>query len=98
MIRTDSKLWADRVSRLEAYHDLIKRFLFEASRKQKVQYNKRRVDVKFSVGDLVYKKTHYQSDAGKRFSAKLAKPYTEPHKIVKVVSPQVYIISYINSM
>jgi len=52
-------------------------------------YNKKRRDVSFQVGDLVWKRTYVQSAGGKHFSAKLAPKY-ERCKVVKKLSPLVY--------
>lgn len=76
--------------RLGAYHDLIKRFLCKASTKQAKQYNLNRVESNFKVGDLVLRKDHPLSDAGKYFSAKLAKTFSGPYKIVRQLSKNVF--------
>ena len=91
-ISSDPKIWGDRMLRLQAYHDLIRRFLFKASARQAKYYNKGRKKVRFQLGDPIMKKEHYLSSAGKRFSAKLAHPFSGPHKVTKVVSPNVYEI------
>ena len=82
--------WADRMSRLEAYHDLIKRHLTVASLNQAKYYNRGRRDIQFKEGDLVMRKEHHLSSANKKFAGKLASPFSGPHPIEKVVSPQVY--------
>ena len=91
-ISTDPKVWADRMLRLEAYHDLIRRFLFKASVKHAKYYNKGRKKVKFQVGDKIMKREHHLSSGGKRFSAKLARPFSGPHNVSKKISPNVYEI------
>lgn len=76
--------------RLGAYHDLIKRFLHKASKRQVTQYNNDRSDHDFKVGDSVMRKDHPLSNAGNYFSAKLAKTFSGPYKIVRQLSKNVF--------
>lgn len=61
----DPKFWLERMRRLGAYQDLIKRFLFKALSRQAEGYNKGKREVEFKVGDLVMRRDHHLSDAGK---------------------------------
>ncbi|XP_077536188.1 uncharacterized protein LOC144148542 [Haemaphysalis longicornis] len=55
---------------------------------QTSQYDKRRRDVQFSMGDLVLKRTHPLSDASKGFTASLAHRWDGPYTVVEDVSEQ----------
>jgi len=87
---SDERTWEDRITRLSAFHDLIKRYLYDASSRQARYYNRGRRDIRYSVGDLVMRKEHYLSKGDRNFAAKLAPVFSGPYKIVEVLSPQVY--------
>lgn len=57
--------------------------------KNKKYYDKNKVDIKFSVGDIVYKRNFRLSDAANYFSAKLA-PAFIPCRVLKKISDLVY--------
>ena len=82
--------WSDHISRLEAYHDLVKRFLSNASSRQAKYYNKGRRKVRYKIGQLVMKREHYLSSAVKHFSGKLASLFSGPYRISEIISPTVY--------
>ena len=86
----DPKCWLDRIRRIGAYHDLIKRSLHKSSKRQAKNYNVGRVEAKFKVGDLVMRKDHHLSNANTCFSAKLAKPFSGPYKIIRQISNNVF--------
>ena len=88
--KQDPKFWLDRVKRISAYQDLVKRFLSSASKQQAKSYNVGRKDVGFKIGDLVLRRDHPLSNAAKHFSASLAKKFSGPYKIKKVISQNVY--------
>ena len=90
LAHSDPEFWADRVRRLEAYHDLILRHLSSASHSQAKSYNKGRIDHNFKVGDLVLRKDHKLSSALKKESAKLFSPYSGPYKIKDQISRNVF--------
>ena len=48
--------------------------------------------MQFNVGDLVLRKQHSLSNAARAFSAKLDVRYAGPFKILKVLSPEVYLL------
>lgn len=60
---------------------------YERSRKT---YNLRHRDVRFDIGQRVWKRNYAISDASKYFSAKLAPKFVGPFVISKVVSPWTY--------
>lgn len=88
--KKDPSFWSDRLNRLSAYQDLVKRALTSASKKQSKIYNKKRLDVEFKVGDLVMRKDHPLSKAANYFSASLAKKFSGPYKIESRISQNVY--------
>ena len=92
----DPKFWLDRIRRLGAYQDLIKRFLFKSSNRQATSYNKNRQEPEFKVGDLVMRKDHQLSNAGRHFAAKLAKTYSGPYKILEQLSKNVFKLETAN--
>ena len=86
----EPKVWLDRLRRLDALRDLVGKYIDAAKVKQEGYYNRGRKDIQFFVGDQVMRKTHYLSDASKKFSAKLAPKYEGPFTIVRKLSPVVY--------
>lgn len=54
-------------------------------------YNQHRRDIEFEVGDTVWRRTHFRSDAAKRFSYKLA-PRFEKCKVIEKFSKLVYLL------
>ena len=81
--------WKNRVSRLHALRDLVSKFQFEASEKQAKYYNAIRREVKFNIGDLVWKRKKILSSAVNFEAAKLAKNLTARYCITKLRSPVV---------
>lgn len=73
----------------------IKKRLLHAHRVNSSRYNLRRRDVKFRVGDRVWRKNFVLSNAAQDFSSKLAPKYV-PCIIRKVLSPLVYNLEDIN--
>ena len=81
--------WKNRVSRLHALRDHVSKFQFEASEKQAKYYNAMRREVKFNIGDLVWKRKKILSSAVNFVAAKLAKKFDGPYRITKLRSPVV---------
>ena len=81
--------WKNRVSRLHALRDLVSKFQFEASEKQAKYYNATRREVKFNIGDLVWKRKKILSSAINFVAAKLVKKFDGPYRITKLRSPVV---------
>lgn len=67
----------------------VRQKLLHAHAENSTRYNLRRRVAKYSVGDIVWKKTHIQSDAEKFKMSKLAPKY-EKCRVTKVLSPLVY--------
>ena len=88
--RSDPEFWAERMRRIEAYHDLVLRYLSSASQIQANSYNKGRREISFKVGDLVLRREHPLSNAAKNYSAKLVPPYSGPYKIKARISRNVF--------
>ena len=88
----DPNVWGDRLKRLDALRDLVSKYIDAAREKQEGYYNRGRKDIRFFVGDQVMRRTHYLSDASKKFSAKLAPKYEGPYTVVETLSPVVYML------
>lgn len=74
---------------LKSIFEQVRSHLLKAHGTNAKYYNLRRRSAKFSVGDIVWKRTYVQSDALKFKMAKLAPKY-EKCRIKKVLSPLVY--------
>lgn len=68
----------------------IKERVTKAAERNKKYYDLRHRDVRYEIGDKVYRRNFPQSDATKHFSAKLAPKFVGPFVIFKKVSPWVY--------
>lgn len=74
---------------LKDIFEKVRQKLLQAHAENTTRYNLRRRDARFSVGDIVWKRTHILSDASKFQMSKLAPKY-EKCKVIKVLSPLVY--------
>ena len=83
--------WTERLKRLAALRELVKRHIDKEREKQTVRYNRGKRATFFSR-DLVLRRTHKLSSAVNQFNAKLAAKYDGPYKIVEVLSPSVYVL------
>lgn len=83
-------VWIDRVKRLSAIRDLVKKHLDLAYARQAKYYDKRHLASSYSVGDKVLRRTHHLSKGDKHFSAKLAEPFKGPCLIENKISELVY--------
>lgn len=81
--------YAGEFGTLQGIFDKVREQLLKAHAKNANNYNARRRDAKFSVGDIVWKATYALSDAQKYKTAKLAPKY-EKCRITRVLSPLVY--------
>ena len=70
--------------------DLITHHLDISSDRQAKYYNQKRRDVRFNIGDVVWRKSHVLSSATDYITRKLAPKYEGPFKVIKVLSPVVY--------
>ncbi|XP_031783173.1 uncharacterized protein LOC116416909 [Nasonia vitripennis] len=91
-LQLDPAVWQDRMKRLDALRELVAKFIDNARNKQGETYNRRRRLTNFAVGDMVLRRTHYQSKAAESFSAKLAPKFEGPFRITEQKSPTVYIL------
>jgi len=66
----------------------------EAAKAQKHHYYLRKRDRKPGVGQIVWCKTHYLSNAAEKFNGKLAPKYDGPRKVTSFLSPLIVIIKY----
>ena len=57
--KLEPSVWEDRLKRLDALRDLVSKHMDKARRTQERYYDKGRRDVRFGVGDLVLRKTHF---------------------------------------
>lgn len=80
----------DRTSNLAKLREYVKKRLKEASERTRKQYNLRRRQVDYNVGDWVWKKQYVLSDAPNYFTAKLAGKFSGPYKVRKKVGYCVY--------
>lgn len=83
--------YADQLRGLEPTFQKVEEELKKAHAYNAKYYNRHRRDVEFDVGDLIWKRTHYRSDANKYFSSKLAPRY-ERCQIVEKLSRLVYVV------
>lgn len=88
----DSSFQADNLPEL---YKTVQSRLFKAYQKNAHRYNLRKRDLRFKVGDRVWKKNFVLSDASNKFSAKLAPKYI-PCIVNKVISPLVYNLRGLN--
>lgn len=68
---------------LQEAHDHARALLSENHEHQKHDYDLKRQQVSYQIGDLVRVKTHPRSDALASFTAKLAPLYTGPYRVTQ---------------
>ncbi|XP_066585575.1 uncharacterized protein [Prorops nasuta] len=90
ILRSDPENWVARLKRLPLIHDIVQVEIEKASARQARYYNRGRRDVRYQVGDVVWRRGRPLSSAADNFAAKLAPSYEGPFKIVRVISPVVY--------
>lgn len=79
----------EHMEKIKELCTIAKRQLQIASQQQAKYYNLRRRTWTPSVGETVYKKNHYLSNAANAFAAKLSKPFSGPYTVVNYISPTV---------
>ena len=84
--------WEDRIKRLPALRDLVAHHLDLTWDRQAKYYNRHRRDIRYSVVDIVWWRTHVLSSAVDYIARKLSPKYAGPFKVIKVISPVVYEI------
>lgn len=80
---------SEQGQRMEEFCEAAKRHLVQASATQAKWYNRRRRDWCPEVGESVYKKNHYLSNATNNFCAKLAPAYSGPYTVINYISPTI---------
>lgn len=81
---------SDRVANLQKLRDFVKKRLEKASDRSRKQYNLRRRDVSYNVGDVVWKRQYVLSDAPNYFTAKLAGKFSGPYRVRKKIGYCIY--------
>lgn len=87
--------YAETLGLLSPIFDKVQALLIKAHSRNAKLYNLRRKSAEFNVGDVVWRKTYYQSDKDKHFSKKLAPKYLKCRITVKR-SPVVYELEDMN--
>lgn len=85
-----------RALELEKVFEAVRKKLEQARTQTQKQYNLRRRDVKYDVGDRVWKREHVQSDSANYFSAKLAPKFGGPYVVHRKLSPWTYELEDLN--
>lgn len=84
--------WAERMKKLQAVRDFVTKNIDKAQQLQEKQYNKEKRDVRFIVGDKVWRREFVLSNAANNMKAKLVAKYFGPYSISEVLSPTVYLL------
>lgn len=69
--------YAENLGALQKIFDKVQLALIKAHSRNSTNYNLRRKNVEFNVGDVIWKRTFYQSDKDKRFCKKLAPKFVK---------------------
>ncbi|KAL7296583.1 hypothetical protein TKK_0010012 [Trichogramma kaykai] len=85
------EMWADRMSRLPAIYDFVRKNLATANEKQTRYYNANRKAISFEINDLVVRKNHTLSSKVDKRAKKLDPKYRSS-KIIKKISPVIYMV------
>lgn len=81
--------YAENLGALQKIFDKVQLSLNKAHSRNSTNYNLRRKNVEFNVGDIIWKRTFYLSDKDKKFSKKLAPKFVKC-RIVEKKSKLVY--------
>lgn len=81
--------YADNLGKLSDIFDKVQALLIQSHSRNAGPYNLRRKPAEFKEGDIVWKRTFFQSDKDKFFTKKLAPKYAK-FRIIKKRSPLVY--------
>lgn len=83
IIFTPRDSYAENLGVLHKIFDKVQLSLIKAHSRNSASYNLRRKNVEFNVGDIIWKRTFYQSDKDNRFSKKLAPKFIKCRIIAK---------------
>lgn len=83
--------YVENFGALRKIFDQVQSNLIKAHSRNSTHYNLRRKKIEFQIGDIIWKRTYYQSDRDNRFAKKLAPKYVKCRIIAKN-SPLVYIL------
>ncbi|KAJ8931457.1 hypothetical protein NQ314_009813 [Rhamnusium bicolor] len=86
----ENKTRVDKVESLEKMRSFVKKRLEIAHDRNRGQYNLRHRDVRYNIGDLVWKRNFALSDGANYFSSKLAGKFSGPYRIKRKVGYCVY--------
>lgn len=86
----------ERASILEKVFRDVRKRLDQAQARSQKNYNLRRRDVRYEIGDRVWRREHALSNAANYFTAKLGAKFSGPYTISKRVSPWTYHLRDIN--
>lgn len=89
------EVYAENLGKLSGIFDKVQALLIQSHARNAGQYNLRRKAVEFNEGDIVWKRTFFQSDKEKYFTKKLAPKFTKC-RIIKKKSPLVYELADMN--
>lgn len=87
--------WSNELTFLPELYEEVQKRITQAYERNAKQYNLRRRDKRYAVGDVVWKRNFTLSDAGKYYSKKLAPKYVAC-RVKKVMSPLVYRLEDLN--
>ena len=87
--------YAENLGTLATIFDDVQASLWRAHQKNTSRYNLRREAAEFNIGDIVWKRTYFQSDKDNYFSKKLAPKFTKC-RITGKRSPLVYDLQDMN--
>lgn len=82
-------VYAENLGHLRKIFDKVQANLIKAHSRNSNYYNLRRKNIEFNVGDVIWKRTYYQSDRDERFAKKLAPKFIKC-RITAKRSPLVY--------
>lgn len=89
LIFTPRDEYAQNLGTLHQIFDKVQQSLIKTHSRNSTNYNLRRKNIEFNVGDIVWKRTFYLSDKDKRFSKKLAPKFLKC-RVVEKKSKLVY--------
>ncbi|KAG6449356.1 hypothetical protein O3G_MSEX006013 [Manduca sexta] len=87
--------YAENLGVLSSIFNKVQSLFLQAHKRNSAYYNLRKKPAEFNVGDVVWRKTFYQSDKDKHFNKKLAPKYIKC-VIVAKKSPLVYDLADMN--